>query len=69
MWALIINLFTSCSTSLDTIDNYVNLLNFHLIINHYSHQILQTSCAESKERDLARDSLGYTLSLMQQLCK
>ena len=47
MWIMIINSFTLCSTSLDTIDNFdsCNILHFHLFINRNSHHILETSCA------------------------
>ena len=46
-----------------TIDNSVNVLHFHSFINSYSHQILQTSCAKSKEHDKAWDSLSHTSRL------
>ena len=50
----VLSLPTSCdyNRQVDTSSSFVYMLHF----NSYSHQFLQTSCAESKERDKARES-------------
>ena len=49
-------LYGDYNRQVDTSSSSVYMLHFCLLINSYSHQFLQTSCAESKERDKARES-------------